>query len=83
MDYQLYGTAACHLCEQAERDLQSLGLRYTFHDIVDDPSTLARYQARIPVVVDAQGRSLDAPFSLLDLLNWIAASHPSRDGAAS
>lgn len=74
--YHLYGTSACHLCEQAEQHLRTLGLTYSVHDIVDDAALYQRYQLRIPVLVDADGRELDGPFSLLDLLHWTSTLPP-------
>jgi hypothetical protein len=49
----LYGTSACHLCEQAEALLgpllPSAGLALKPVDISDDEDLLERYGLRIPV----------------------------------
>lgn len=46
----LYGTLGCHLCEDAERVLQSLGLTYETMDIMDDNCLLEKFATSIPVL---------------------------------
>ena len=62
----LYSKPGCHLCEQAEADLQRLARRYPHQlqtvDITQDPLLLERYGERIPVVL-VQGREYAAPLS--------------------
>lgn len=73
----LYGTSACHLCELAEEQLDSLRERgyavaYRKVDIAADDDLLARYGIRIPVVQRApDGRELDWPFEPADILQLL------------
>ena len=71
----LFGTTACHLCEEClmlTRPLEGNGVRVQQVDIVDDPELLERYQLRIPVLrrVDT-GAELDWPFDLGQLMSWL------------
>lgn len=66
----LYGTAACHLCEEAEAVLHRVRwpvvVAVDVIDISDDEQLLQRYGTRIPVLalIDAAGvrQELDWPF---------------------
>lgn len=58
----LYGTAGCHLCEEAEIVLAALGLGPEGVDIAGDDVLLAQYGTRIPVLRDGAGRELGWPF---------------------
>ncbi|MDD2767278.1 MAG: glutaredoxin family protein [Methylococcus sp.] len=58
----LYGTAGCHLCEEAESVLASLEVGATAVDIAGDDALLAHYGTRIPVLRDGTGRELSWPF---------------------
>jgi len=59
----LYGTSACHLCEQAERLIErEVGLPVEWIEIVDDALLLERYGIRIPVLRAESGVELDWPF---------------------
>ncbi len=61
--WRLYGTSACHLCEQAASILQQLGLSYEAIDIAFDDRLNKRYGVRIPVLHCQQcGWELDWPF---------------------
>lgn len=72
----LYGTAGCHLCEEAEtllaqtlaRQSQTPGFRVK--DIIEDADLLARYGTRIPVLAAAE-TELNWPFSQTDLLAFL------------
>lgn len=68
----LYGTTGCHLCDQAEALLQTAAgaraLAWRYVDIALDDALVARYGTRIPVLCTPDGRELDWPFSLLDIL---------------
>ncbi|MFK7978069.1 MAG: glutaredoxin family protein [Halioglobus sp.] len=64
----LYGTSACHLCEEAEAILQRLqqgGLAFTFEkvDIALDDALFAAYGLTIPVIRTAEGAEENWPFS--------------------
>jgi len=76
--YRLYGTSACHLCEQAEA-LVVMALRNGAGcivedvDISDSDELMARYGERIPVLAHQDGRELNWPFSASDVVRFLAA----------
>ena len=53
MNFTLFGTSACHLCEQAEHMLRQLDLlsECLIIDIAEDDALLQRYSIRIPVLL--------------------------------
>lgn len=63
MKLVLYGTSACHLCEEAEALVGRLGLALDVVDIAEDDALHERYGMRIPVLrrLDT-GAELDWPF---------------------
>ena len=63
MDIKLYGTACCHLCEEAQAILRERGIQADHVDIADDDELLEKYGIRIPVLkrVDT-GAELGWPF---------------------
>ncbi|BCX81455.1 hypothetical protein MIT9_P1033 [Methylomarinovum caldicuralii] len=70
----LYGTAACHLCEQAEALLKQAGCDFDTIDIAADAALTARYGVRIPVLADrTQDRELGWPFDAVVLQDFIDA----------
>lgn len=68
----LYGTAGCHLCEQAGALLRQAGVQATETDIADDEALLERYGVRIPVLARADGAELDWPFDAAALARFLA-----------
>jgi hypothetical protein len=67
----LFGTSACHLCEQAETLLAQVLASFAeaqrpqieLVDIADSDALIARYGTRIPVLRrDSDGGELDWPF---------------------
>ncbi len=68
MALTLFGTSGCHLCDEAQEMLLTLGVEHTLIDIVDLPEGLILFGTRIPVVGALNGPQLDWPFSLLDLI---------------
>jgi glutaredoxin len=71
-----YGTAHCHLCEQAEQMLQQLAQQFACLidtvDISSDDALLEAYQTSIPVVYFADfQQTLAWPFSYHDLLHVV------------
>ena len=50
MDIKLYGTAFCHLCDEAKSVLQEIGIEADIIDIADDDDLLEKYGVRIPVL---------------------------------
>lgn len=71
----LFGTQACHLCEETLYLLQPLagnGVAVREVDIVSDQTLLERYQLRIPVLRrEDTGEERDGPFTLAQLLDWL------------
>lgn len=65
----LFGTAGCHLCEDAERLLAAhRDLSFETIDIADSPEWEERYAVRIPVLLDTlSGEELAWPFNAADL----------------
>ncbi|TGD73578.1 glutaredoxin family protein [Mangrovimicrobium sediminis] len=63
----LYGTSACHLCEEAEALLLDLGAAYRKVDISETDELFQRYGVRIPVVQRADGEELGWPFDAVRL----------------
>lgn len=64
----LYGTSACHLCEEAAKILDQLkegGLALTYEeiDIANDDALFAAYGLTIPVIRNEQGREINWPFT--------------------
>lgn len=63
MTFTLFHFEGCHLCEQAEVLLQSLGVEYARIDIGDDTELDVRYGERVPVLREnPSGRELGWPF---------------------
>jgi hypothetical protein len=75
----LYGTTNCHLCEAAQRVIyQALGIRLEITEITDDPTLLARYSRRIPVLrLAATDAEIDWPFGPTDVQQLHRGSAPS------
>ena len=70
---QLYGSACCHLCEQAESVLAEVGVQAEHVDILEDDALLASYGTRIPVVKKRDdGSELGWPFDAEMLKRWLA-----------
>ncbi len=73
----LYGTSACHLCEQAELLLQQASRegvagQYIKVDISDSEDLFAIYGLRIPVLKRRDGEELGWPFGLRELAAFLA-----------
>jgi glutaredoxin len=63
MDIRLYGTACCHLCDEAQAILHGLGIQAEHVDIADDDELLEKYGIRIPVLKRLDtGAELGWPF---------------------
>lgn len=81
MNYVLYGTTACHLCDQVEEMLatgkiramlkaQSASLDYV--DVSSSNELFERYGYRIPVLRnESSGRELAWPFSIVELRAFV------------
>jgi hypothetical protein len=65
---KLYVKPGCHLCEEAEAEIESIGSRYTHTleciDISADAELTRRYWDQIPVLV-VDGREYPAPLGRL------------------
>jgi hypothetical protein len=78
MNYILYGTNACHLCEAAEAIIlpiqQTLGFRLQKVDIAEDDTLIAQYGTKIPVLYCKQTKQvLDWPFDASQLNHFLQA----------
>ncbi len=67
----LYGTVACHLCEQAEVIMLQSGFSFTKRDIVDHEDWLERYRVHIPVVT-VKEKELFWPFDKQQLVAFLS-----------
>ncbi|MFO7553162.1 MAG: glutaredoxin family protein [Haliea sp.] len=68
----MYGTSACHLCDEAEALLlqaaqDGLGADFIKVDISDSEDLFARYGLRIPVLKRRDGAELGWPFGAVEL----------------
>lgn len=62
-DFILYGSLACHLCEQAEALLLSLQVNFTKVEITDEEALVEAYGVHIPVLKRKNdGKELFWPF---------------------
>jgi glutaredoxin len=69
----LYGTAACHLCEDAEAILRRLGVAAGHIDIADDDGMLEKYGTRIPVLKRLDNDAeLGWPFTAADVTRFLS-----------
>jgi hypothetical protein len=76
MNYILYGTSACHLCEQAEAIISALPspLNVQKIDIAEDEQLSEKYGIKIPVLKSMHTqRELHWPFTSEALLSFINA----------
>lgn len=71
--YYLFGTAGCHLCEEAELLVnQSIGTLCSTRDIAENSEWMALYALRIPVLHHvASKRELNWPFDRQSLQQFI------------
>lgn len=76
MTLNLYGTSACHLCEQALAILEDVAaqvpLRWLEIDIAEDDQLMQRYGVKIPVLQASTGAELCWPFGKADVLAFVA-----------
>lgn len=77
MILRLYGTSACHLCEEATALLKNLAcemeLQWSEIDIVDEAHLMQLYGIKIPVLKREDNDSeLCWPFSKADILRWLS-----------
>ena len=67
----LYFTDGCHLCDDAVRLLQQTTTPYSKIDIIHDQKLVDLYGYSIPVVQDKNGKTLNWPFNLQQLNDFI------------
>ena len=74
MNIRLYGTACCHLCEEAQAVLHEMGIEADHVDIADDDELLEKYGVRIPVLrrMDT-GAELGWPFDAEAVSRFLGA----------
>jgi hypothetical protein len=73
MKLLLYGTSACHLCDEAKALLGAAGAVADVVDIAHDERLLERYGMRIPVLRrQDSGTELDWPFDAAALRRFLA-----------
>lgn len=76
MNYILYGTSACHLCEEAEAIIQPIQQRFGFMlqkiDIAGIDALISEYGTRIPVLYCKETtQSLEWPFDESKLIQFM------------
>lgn len=73
MQIELYGTACCHLCDEAEAVLLRAGVAASHIDIADDDGLLEKYGMRIPVLrrMDCDAE-LGWPFDFAAVMRFLA-----------
>ncbi len=69
--FLLYYTDGCHLCEDAEMLLKQTTVVYTKVDIIKDQRLVDLYGYSIPVVANSNGDSINWPFDLQQLNDFI------------
>lgn len=67
----LFGTSACHLCEEAEAMLVELGVQFEVEDISESDALFERYGLTIPVVRRSDGEELGWPFKPAELATFV------------
>ncbi|MEI6897177.1 MAG: glutaredoxin family protein [Psychromonas sp.] len=67
----LYYTDGCHLCDDATVLLESLNLDYQKIDIIEQSTLVELYKTRIPVVKNESQATLNWPFSVQQLQDFI------------
>lgn len=72
MDIKLYGTAHCHLCDEAEAIVRQLGIEAVYVDIAGNDELQDKYGTRIPVLKRADsGGELGWPFDAAAVANFL------------
>ncbi len=73
MKLLIYGTSACHLCDEAKTLLRAACAIADEVDIANDARLIERYGMRIPVLRrQDSGAELDWPFDLAALRRFLA-----------
>lgn len=70
---ELYGTAGCHLCDDAKSLLSGMGRDVFYIDIADDEEAFERYALRIPLLRRRDnGAELGWPFDAVAVARFIS-----------
>lgn len=78
-DLILFGTAGCHLCEEAEHLLLQTGVSFQMQDIIEDEQAQQDYAIRIPVLLHRQsGRELGWPFDARQVQDFLDGAGLTR-----
>lgn len=71
IQFVLYSTLNCHLCEDAEHLLKQTNIKWQAIEIVDNDELLKLYEIRIPVLHNCLTKAeLYWPFNLTDVVNF-------------
>jgi hypothetical protein len=78
MNYILYGTSACHLCEEADVIINPIQQEFGFMlqriDIAESDALISQYGIKIPVFYcEKTAQSLEWPFDESKLIHFINA----------
>ena len=72
----LYGTENCHLCEEAEKLVQSfipfskMPIKLAHRDIIENDTWYELYETKIPVLENAEtGVVINWPFTTNEIIN--------------
>ena len=69
--FLLYFTDGCHLCDDAQALLQQTSVSYSKVDIIYDSQLVDLYGYSIPVIQSENGNTLNWPFDLQQLNDFI------------
>lgn len=69
--FLLYFTDGCHLCDDAQALLQQASVSYSKVDIIYDAQLVDLYGYSIPVIQNENGNTLNWPFDLQQLNDFI------------
>lgn len=79
---KLFGTKACHLCEEAGEILRKARVAAVHIDITEDDGLFQRYGLRIPVLQRLDSNAeLDWPFDVASASRFLMRAAPSRNRA--
>ncbi len=73
----LFGTEACHLCEEAKQLLDSFAKEYQCLEILDKQEWQEEYGLKIPVLLHTESlQQLNWPFDFEQLQKFFEQSNP-------
>jgi hypothetical protein len=72
-EFYLFGTQACHLCEEAAFLLTSMQIEFEFKDILEQADWQEKYSLSIPVLFHAKSQTqLDWPFDSVAVQDYFS-----------